>query len=443
MRFRHGLYLGLIGHLFLALLASDRQWGLPPWPVFGALTAITLATTAASLWVRVASLHVAGSIAASIVVAMWSWAAGAPEWGMTAVFATAAASAYALAWIPFGDRFGSQRIVAAGACGALFVAEYTLLLAVGGETSPPFAALLAAHVINLAIVLALTSSYGWRHVAIVAVVPAWMAVMQSQLRPDLVDVWPQLLLLAGSLYLLFVGYPFAAGTRAREERDPYLAAIAASAMAFFAGRKAFEAGGLDWMVGVIPVVEGAVLALLLRSLLRLQPSGQRDMGRLALVAGSALAFVTVAIPLQLDHQWITIGWALEGAALAWLYRPRPAPRPVLRRDGAPGRRLRPAGAQPGGPALRAARRDADPQLVSLYLRALRGGDAGRRLVAVEDRRSPAWRHPRVAAAAGGGDDPAVPAAEHRDRRLLLRPARGSRSGSARRCRRTSPTRSAG
>jgi hypothetical protein len=319
VRFRHGLYLGLIGHLFLALLASDRQWGLPPWPVFGALAAITLATTAASLWVRVASLHVAGSIAASIVVAMWSWAAGAPEWGMTAVFATAAASAYALAWIPFGDRFGSQRIVAAGACGALFVAEYALLLAVGGETSPPFAALLAAHVINLAIVLALTSSYGWRHVAIVAVVPAWMAVMQSQLRPDLVDVWPQLLLLAGSLYLLFVGYPFAAGTRAREERDPYLAAIAASAMAFFAGRKAFEAGGLDWMVGVIPVVEGAVLALLLRSLLRLQPAGQRDMGRLALVAGSALAFVTVAIPLQLDHQWITIGWALEGAALAWLY----------------------------------------------------------------------------------------------------------------------------
>jgi uncharacterized membrane protein len=33
-----------------------------------------------------------------------------------------------------------------------------------------------------------------------------------------------------------------------------------------------------------------------------------------------LAFVTVAIPLQFDKQWITIGWALEGAALAWLYR---------------------------------------------------------------------------------------------------------------------------
>jgi len=62
------------------------------------------------------------------------------------------------------------------------------------------------------------------------------------------------------------------------------------------------------------------MAVLLRMLLQLEAPGERDLGRLALVAGSALAFVTVAIPLQLEHQWITIGWALEGAALAWLYR---------------------------------------------------------------------------------------------------------------------------
>jgi uncharacterized membrane protein len=51
----------------------------------------------------------------------------------------------------------------------------------------------------------------------------------------------------------------------------------------------------------------------------MEPAGQRDLGRLAVVGGAALAFVTVAIPLQLDRQWITIGWALEGAALAWLF----------------------------------------------------------------------------------------------------------------------------
>lgn len=52
------------------------------------------------------------------------------------------------------------------------------------------------------------------------------------------------------------------------------------------------------------------------------PSALGDYRRdqLALVAGAALAFITAAIPLQLDKQWITIGWALETLALAWLYR---------------------------------------------------------------------------------------------------------------------------
>jgi uncharacterized membrane protein len=40
---------------------------------------------------------------------------------------------------------------------------------------------------------------------------------------------------------------------------------------------------------------------------------------LALYAALALGFVAVAIPTQLDRQWITIGWALEAAAVWWLF----------------------------------------------------------------------------------------------------------------------------
>lgn len=40
---------------------------------------------------------------------------------------------------------------------------------------------------------------------------------------------------------------------------------------------------------------------------------------LALFTGVALWFIAVAIPLQLDKQWMTLGWALEAMALAWLY----------------------------------------------------------------------------------------------------------------------------
>ena len=49
---------------------------------------------------------------------------------------------------------------------------------------------------------------------------------------------------------------------------------------------ALEAGGWSGMIGLIPVMESAVLALLLRQLLQLEAPGARDLGRLALVAGA-------------------------------------------------------------------------------------------------------------------------------------------------------------
>src|SRR5581483_1781308 len=128
------------------------------------------------------------------------------------------------------------------------------------------------------------------------------------------------LALATLLYSLFAAFPFVLGKRARTSRDPYFAAIAGSAFFFFAARSALIHGGLQGFSGAVPVVEGMVMAVLLRQLLRMEPAEGRDLGRLALVAGAALAFATVAIPIQLNHQWITIGWALEGVALAWAYR---------------------------------------------------------------------------------------------------------------------------
>ena len=79
--FARGLYLGLIGHLFLLFLATDRTWSLPPWPVFAALAAITLATSAAALWSRVATMHAAGTIAAAAVVTAWSAGRGSARVG--------------------------------------------------------------------------------------------------------------------------------------------------------------------------------------------------------------------------------------------------------------------------------------------------------------------------------------------------------------------------
>jgi uncharacterized membrane protein len=252
-------------------------------------------------------------VAAALVVTSWAGAAGSPAWGLTVVIASAVVSAFAIAWVYVGGEPAAR-----AAAIVLFVGELSVLNAAAVGAPAPFPAQLSSHVLHLTAVLVLTARYGWRYVAVAAVAPAWMAVAQRQALPA--TEWQSVLLTAGTLYAVFVLYALARGTRARADRDPYSAAVLASVMFFVGGRHAFEAGGLGWAVGAVPVAVAAVLALLLRNLLRIEAEGERDMGRLALVAGAALGFVTIAIPLQLDHQWITIGWALEGAALAWLYR---------------------------------------------------------------------------------------------------------------------------
>jgi len=46
---------------------------------------------------------------------------------------------------------------------------------------------------------------------------------------------------------------------------------------------------------------------------------------LALFGGATLLFVTLIFPIQLEREWLTIAWALEGAALLWLFQRLPHP----------------------------------------------------------------------------------------------------------------------
>ncbi len=258
--------------------------------------------------------------AAAVVVLAWarlSPGASAP----IALAAIETVIAYAIAWLPIAARSpAGERAAAIGAACALFVGEATLVAISLSGGSPGIAIMTLAHVANTALILALAWRHHWPYVAPAAVAPAFFASMAwHRVHPE-PGAWRQVMLLAGSLYAVFIAYPFVLHRRAREYRDPHLTAVAASVFLFFVARTAFAQGGLTSIVGIVPVGEAAVLALLLRQILSLEPSGDRDLGRLALVAGAALAFITVAIPLQLKHQWITIGWMLEGAALAWLYR---------------------------------------------------------------------------------------------------------------------------
>ena len=311
--FAEGSFLGLGGHLFLLFLVVNRQWSLPPWPWMATLAVVTLALSVASRATRTPALHGAAAVAAAIVIAAWTTSVSAP-WLLTAVVASLVASAYALGWISVSaDAAASAGVV-------LFVGEATAIVAAAAATPAPFPSIVVAHVVNLSLILVLAWQRRWRHVAVIAIAPAMFALTaQTGGEGQLAAQWEKLLTLALAIYAVFTAYPLVLARKAGAEREPYVAAVLASALFFFAARAALIAGGYRWGIGALPVAEGGVMAILLRQLLRIEPVGQRDLGRLALVAGATLAFITVAIPLQLERQWITIGWAVEAGALAWLY----------------------------------------------------------------------------------------------------------------------------
>jgi len=311
--------LGLVGHGFLLFVFLNPEWSVPPWPALGALLVMTLAASATALFVGRGILHAAATIAAAAIVSAWAQVSLPDEWALVATLMAEAVIAYALAWLRLGRHLqGIATSIAVLA--TIFVGEFTLI-AISALPNPPSFYLLAAfHVVNLSLILWVAWIRQWNWVGLAAVLPAWLATVvwyDSHRQPE---QWTQVMILATALYAVFAVYPFVLGSRARESRDPYLTAIGGSVFYFFAARMALLQGGFSAYVGAVPVFEGAVLALLLRALLRIEPRDGRDLGRLAIVAGAALAFATVAIPVQLKQQWITIGWALEGAALAWLYR---------------------------------------------------------------------------------------------------------------------------
>ena len=163
----------------------------------------------------------------------------------------------------------------------------------------------------------------WHLLAVVATAPVALMLAVWQATHSAPAFWLPLLLMAGAIYTVFLAYPLLLGRRAGAAVEPYVAAVLASAIFFFAARYSLTAGGFGKVIGILPVGQAFLMALLLANLLRLEAPGSRQTGRLALVAGAALAFITIAIPLQLEKEWITIGWALEGAALAWLNRRLP------------------------------------------------------------------------------------------------------------------------
>jgi uncharacterized membrane protein len=296
------IFLGLVGHVFLMFVAAQKSLAFPPWPLFAVLFVLDLAVGVAAIYAKRDKLMVGAMAASQIVLMIWSINAVTGSWPLIALGAAIAVAAMALVW------FAIDRVFTAAAIVALFFGDAVVITAGNQNITWP---LLAAHLILLVAILALA----WMtelHALAVAAVPLLAIGMGLSHITDTNHEFVFVL----AIFAPFVLYPLFLGARAKKSLHPYLAPVLMSLPVFFFVRDEMKTLYLDFMIGVLPVALAVIMLVLLARALRIE----RQLNRLALVAAAALAYITAAIPLQLEKQWITIGWALEGAALVWLFR---------------------------------------------------------------------------------------------------------------------------
>jgi hypothetical protein len=141
---------------------------------------------------------------------------------------------------------------------------------------------------------------------------------------------PDHVLLALAWYIgfaaVFTIFPFLFHRRFAAKTVPWAAAALAAPLHFFLVYDLIRTAYPNGMLGLVPAAFAVPLLLGLIVLLKRTPaeSPARN-AQLALFGGAALFFVTLIFPIQFDRQWITLGWALEGAALCWLFHRVPHP----------------------------------------------------------------------------------------------------------------------
>lgn len=129
-----------------------------------------------------------------------------------------------------------------------------------------------------------------------------------------------LALLGGSV-LVFSAWTFVFSRQLGNAKAAWFAAGLAGPLWFLPLKPLWGRVVGEGTLGLLPVLLGVVSVI---ALVRVRDAFPREAPMrktvLALYAAVALGFVSLAIPLQLEREWITIGWALEGAAVLAIWR---------------------------------------------------------------------------------------------------------------------------
>ncbi len=122
-------------------------------------------------------------------------------------------------------------------------------------------------------------------------------------------------------YALFAAFPFAFRQHFRNTKLPWITAALAGVGTFELVHQVFLQA---WPQTPVGLIAAAFAIPPLMSLIVILKQHREDsparLSQLAWFGGVSLFFITLIFPLQFDRQWLTIAWALEGAALCWLFQ---------------------------------------------------------------------------------------------------------------------------
>ncbi|MCU0787475.1 MAG: DUF2339 domain-containing protein [Verrucomicrobia bacterium] len=125
-------------------------------------------------------------------------------------------------------------------------------------------------------------------------------------------------------FAAFAVHPFLFRNTLADRVEPWAVAALSGPLHFFLIHRLVKAAYPNPVMGLLPMLFAvpALLSLVL-ALKQLPADHPKRTATLAWFGGVALFFITLIFPIQFDRQWITIGWALEGAALLWLFHRLP------------------------------------------------------------------------------------------------------------------------
>jgi Predicted membrane protein (DUF2339) len=314
--------------LLLALMPVFQLTELPlliwPFVLIVDLVAIVLALATATLLPVIAVL-----VLTLVVVGVWLWRVPSELAGLpTALFILAGFAVFffvATSWAARrakpGAKFAMQLPALSATLPFLLLIMVTLRLPLANP-SPVFglALLLLILLLGISAVFSLDLLPAVALVCVLALEHAWHFEHFDPTRGMLPLIWYL------GFYALFTMFPFIFHQKFANKTAPWATAALAGPLHFYLVYDLIRSAYPGVVPGLIPAAFGLPSLLGLSVLLKRTPltSPARD-AQLAFFGGATLFFITLIFPIEFERQWITVGWALEGAALCWLFHRVPHP----------------------------------------------------------------------------------------------------------------------